>query len=151
MSQLAEQLTFDIPQTVQRADNSKEQRLLERARVPASFLPEPPQLSHRQQSSLARLLLEEELQRQDPADSKVPAVGDRIEMLYPKWRAGGWLGGTVLYVYPPFVTARMDEGEGRWIWTAPILRSDWRRNPNIDKGPLWRWPAGAFGEKDGPC
>lgn len=143
---MSEQITFDLTPTVQRADTSAEERNLKRLHVPASFAERPDKtLYPGGQDTFSRHLLEEELSRPDPADARIPREGDSVEVLDLKWRGVGWVIGTAKWVNHPhsqiFAVEVVINGK-QYFWSCVITRREWRRNPNIDKGPIWRWSVG---------
>lgn len=88
-------------------------------------------------------LQDDELQQPDPLERRVPVVGDRVEILSKSWLSLGWTAATVIRIdYPrsPIMDVRLEARQA--VDSLWVSRADWLRNPNIDKGTLWRWPLG---------
>jgi hypothetical protein len=86
----------------------------------------------------AKDLLAAALNRPDPATIRRPQVGDMIEVLWVKSPSNPWAPASVLSTCDP-VFMPVKFGDGR-VQSLYISRADRARNPNIDKGAVWRWP-----------
>ena len=85
----------------------------------------------------AERMLGEALAGPDPADERLPQVGDVVEVL---WRAPHWYRGEVIDIWRGMMDVRITEIGRHVIWSTYVTRRDRARNLNVDKGPIWRWP-----------
>lgn len=81
-------------------------------------------------------MLREALAGPDPADERMPQVGDTIEVL---WKAPRWYRGVVMGIWSGIMMVRMTEIGPYVIWDAPVTRADARRVYSVQE-TAWRWP-----------
>lgn len=111
-----------------------EQMMFEFAATPA---PPRPKVPTRQD---AERMLAEFMQGTDPAEIRMPQVGDEVEVLWTHYWTRPWARGTVVSIWNGIMTVRMHGFDRRTFWTPYVTWRDRARNPNIDKGEVWRWP-----------
>lgn len=85
-------------------------------------------------------MLREALAGPDPADERVPKVGDTIEVLWTHAPNHPWEPGIVDWIGGHGIMAVRMTGLGRFVfWDAAVTHQDARRiYTKVDR--VWRWP-----------